>query len=79
MKCIIKFVDDEDTTITINDLITIRIKDHSIHFLFLNHKIAVDIYESLPYYIKSNYKVSVVCNLIYTSLDNIADLIIKQS
>ena len=77
MKCIIKFIDDEDTTITVNDVIVTRMKDHHIHFVFPNNKIAIDAYESLPYYIKSNYRVSVIYNIMYISFDNIVDLIVK--
>lgn len=78
MKCIIKFIGDEDTTITIVGVISTQIKDHQILFVFLNDTIALDVYKSLPYYIKSNYKPSIMYDIIYMSLDIIEDLIIKQ-
>lgn len=79
MKCIIKFVDDKDTYITVVGVIATQIKDNQILFIFLNDAIALDTYKSLPYYTKSNYKPSIMYDIIYMSLDNIEDLIIKQS
>lgn len=78
MKCIIKFVDDGDTTITISDIIAIRMKDHRMQLIFPNDTISWDVYRSLPYYIKENYKPSIIYDIIDISLDTIDDLIIKQ-
>lgn len=79
MKCTITFIDDEDTTITINNVIATRIKDHQIVFVFSNDTIALDTYNLLLYYTKINCKLSIIYDTIYMSLENIKDLIIKQS